>query len=103
MAAFRRVALFVLTNLAVIVLLGIVASVLGVDRFLTQSGLNLPMPLGFAAIPSAPHAASAPRGTNADPAIVANAPTSPSAGFATGRRRCPHRSSFDETASGGAR
>ena len=50
MAGFRRVALFVVTNLAVVILLGIVASVLGVDRFLTQNGLNMGALLGFAAI-----------------------------------------------------
>jgi heat shock protein HtpX len=46
----KRVALFVLTNLAIIVMLGVVTSVLGVDRFLTAQGLNLPMLLGFAAV-----------------------------------------------------
>ena len=46
----KRVALFVLTNLAIIVMLGIVTSLLGVDRFLTAQGLNLPMLLGFAAV-----------------------------------------------------
>jgi heat shock protein HtpX len=46
----KRVALFVLTNLAIIVMLGIVTSVLGVNRFLTAQGLNLPMLLAFAAV-----------------------------------------------------
>ncbi len=50
MAGFRRIALFVITNLAVVILLGIVASLLGVDRFLTQNGLNLGALLAFAAI-----------------------------------------------------
>ena len=50
MTGFRRVALFVLTNLAVVILLGIVASVLGVDRFVTEQGLNFGALLGFAAI-----------------------------------------------------
>ena len=46
----KRIALFVLTNIAVLVVLSIVASLLGVDRFLTQSGLNLPALLGFSAV-----------------------------------------------------
>jgi len=46
----KRIALFVLTNLAVVVVLGIVASLLGVNRFLTANGLNLGALLGFALI-----------------------------------------------------
>ena len=46
----KRIFLFVLTNLAVVVVLGIVASLLGVNRFLTPNGLNLGMLLGFAAV-----------------------------------------------------
>ena len=46
----KRIVLFVMTNLAVVVVLGIVASLLGVNRFLTPQGLNLGMLLGFAAI-----------------------------------------------------
>ena len=46
----KRILLFVLTNLAVVVVLGIVASLLGVNRFLTPQGLNLGMLLGFAAV-----------------------------------------------------
>lgn len=46
----KRIALFVLTNLAVVVVLGIVASLLGVNRYLTANGLNLTALLGFAAI-----------------------------------------------------
>ncbi len=46
----KRIALFVITNLAVMVVLGIAASLLGVNRFLTANGLNLPMLLGFAAV-----------------------------------------------------
>ncbi len=46
----KRIILFVLTNLAVVVVLGVVASLLGVNRFLTSNGLNLGMLLGFAAI-----------------------------------------------------
>ena len=46
----KRIVLFVLTNLAVVVVLGIVASLLGVNRFLTANGLNLGALLGFAAV-----------------------------------------------------
>ena len=46
----KRIVLFLVTNLAVVLLLGIVARLLGVDRFLHQSGLNLPSLLIFAAI-----------------------------------------------------
>ena len=45
----KRILLFVMTNLAVVVVLGIVASLLGVNRYLTPQGLNLGMLLGFAA------------------------------------------------------
>ena len=46
----KRIFLFVLTNLAVVVVLGIVASLLGVNRYLTANGLNLGMLLGFALV-----------------------------------------------------
>ena len=46
----KRILLFVMTNLAVVVVLGIVASLLGVNRFLTPNGLNLGSLLGFALI-----------------------------------------------------
>ena len=46
----KRIALFVLTNLAVVVVLGVVANLLGVNRFLTANGLNLGALLGFALI-----------------------------------------------------
>lgn len=46
----KRVLLFLATNLAIIVVLGIVANILGVNRFLTANGLNLGMLLGFAAL-----------------------------------------------------
>ena len=46
----KRIILFVVTNLAVVVVLGIVASLLGVNRYLTPQGLNLGMLLGFAAV-----------------------------------------------------
>lgn len=46
----KRIFLFLATNLAVVVVLGIVASVLGVNRYLTANGLNLGALLGFAFI-----------------------------------------------------
>jgi heat shock protein HtpX len=46
----KRIALFLLTNIAVVAVLGIVASLLGVNRFLTANGLNLGALLGFALI-----------------------------------------------------
>ena len=46
----KRIILFVLTNLAVVVVLGIVANLLGVNRFLTANGLNLGALLGFALV-----------------------------------------------------
>jgi heat shock protein HtpX len=46
----KRIALFLLTNLAVMLVLGIAVNVLGLNRFLTANGLNLPMLLGFAAV-----------------------------------------------------
>ena len=46
----KRVALFVLTNLAIVIMLGVVTSVLGVNRFLTARGLDLGMLLAFAAV-----------------------------------------------------
>ncbi|MCS4509613.1 protease HtpX [Xylophilus ampelinus] len=46
----KRIALFVLTNLAVVVVLGIVASLLGVNRYLTPNGLDLTSLLGFALV-----------------------------------------------------
>ena len=46
----KRIILFVLTNLAVVLVLGMVASLLGVNRFLTSNGLNLGALLGYALI-----------------------------------------------------
>lgn len=43
----KRIALFVITNLAVMLVLGIAASLLGVNRFLNANGLNLGALLGF--------------------------------------------------------
>jgi heat shock protein HtpX len=48
--AMKRIILFVLTNVLVVVVLGIVASLLGVNRYLTPNGLNLGSLLGFALI-----------------------------------------------------
>jgi heat shock protein HtpX len=46
----KRILLFVVTNLAVVLVLGIVSRLLGVDRFLTSNGLNLGALLGFALV-----------------------------------------------------
>ncbi len=46
----KRILLFVVTNLAVVLVLGVVASLLGVNRYLTANGLNLGALLGFALI-----------------------------------------------------
>ena len=46
----KRIALFLLTNIAVVAVLGVVASLLGVNRYLTANGLNLGALLGFAFI-----------------------------------------------------
>ncbi|HMG60762.1 MAG TPA: protease HtpX, partial [Burkholderiales bacterium] len=43
----KRIVLFLATNLAVVLLLSVIASVLGVDRFLTQNGLDLESLLWF--------------------------------------------------------
>ena len=44
----KRVALFVLTNLGVMLVLGLAVSVLGLNQFLTPNGLSLTGLLGFA-------------------------------------------------------
>ena len=46
----KRILLFILTNLAVMLVLGLVASLLGVNRYLTANGLNLSALLGFSFI-----------------------------------------------------
>jgi len=46
----KRILLFIVTNLAVMLVLGIAASLLGVNRFLSANGLNLGQLLGFALI-----------------------------------------------------
>ena len=44
----KRILLLVLTNVLVVVVLGIAASLLGVNRFLTSNGLDLGLLLGYA-------------------------------------------------------
>jgi heat shock protein HtpX len=44
----KRIFIFVLTNIAVVAVLGLMASLLGVNRYLTANGLNLGALLGFA-------------------------------------------------------
>ena len=46
----KRIILFVLTNVLVVAVLGITASLLGVNRYLTPNGLNLGMLLGYALV-----------------------------------------------------
>ncbi len=46
----KRILLFIATNLAVMLVLGVAASLLGVNRFLTANGLNLGLLLGFAGL-----------------------------------------------------
>ncbi len=46
----KRVVLFLITNIAVMIVLSITLSVLGVDRFMTENGLNLGMLLVFSAV-----------------------------------------------------
>lgn len=46
----KRIFLFILTNIAVVAVLGVVASLLGVNRYLTSNGLNLGALLGFALV-----------------------------------------------------
>jgi heat shock protein HtpX len=49
-APMKRIFLFLITNIAVMVTLSVVASLLGVNRFLAGSGLDLGALLGFAAV-----------------------------------------------------
>jgi|KBSMisStaDraftv2_1062788.scaffolds.fasta_scaffold08516_2 heat shock protein HtpX len=46
----KRVVLFLLTNIAVLVVLSVVLNVLGVDRYLSENGLNVGMLLVFSLI-----------------------------------------------------
>ncbi|MGB7194715.1 MAG: protease HtpX [Collimonas pratensis] len=46
----KRIFLFLATNIAVMLVMSIVLSLLGVDRFLTRAGLNLPMLMVFSLV-----------------------------------------------------
>lgn len=46
----KRIVLFVLTNLGVMLVLGLAVNLLGLNRFLTANGLNLTSLLGFALV-----------------------------------------------------
>jgi heat shock protein HtpX len=46
----KRIFLFLLTNIAVMVTISIMTQLLGVNKFLTANGLNLPMLLAFSAV-----------------------------------------------------
>jgi len=46
----KRIVLLVLTNVLVVVVLGVVASLLGVNQYLTGNGLNLGLLLGYALV-----------------------------------------------------
>ncbi len=46
----KRILLFIATNIAVLVVMSVILSLLGVDRFLTSSGLNLPMLMVFSLV-----------------------------------------------------
>ena len=51
----KRILLFVVTNIAVMLVLGIAASLLGVNRYLTANGLNLGSLLDTPSIRPAAH------------------------------------------------
>ena len=46
----KRIVLFLITNIAVMIVLSIILSVLGVDRFMSEQGLNVGMLLIFSAV-----------------------------------------------------
>lgn len=46
----KRIFLLIVTNIAIMLVLSVVASLLGVDRYLTANGLNLGALLGFSAV-----------------------------------------------------
>ena len=46
----KRIFLFLATNIAVMLVLTVITSALGINRFLTAQGLNYPMLLAFAAV-----------------------------------------------------
>ena len=47
---FKRIGLFLITNLAILLVLSFTARILGVDRFLTANGLDLSSLFVFAAL-----------------------------------------------------
>ncbi len=49
-SVMKRIVLFLATNLAVMLVLGLAVNLLGVDRFLTENGLNLGMLLVFSGV-----------------------------------------------------
>ena len=50
--AMKRIVLFLLTNIGILLVLSVSAHILGVNRYLTANGLNLGMLLAFAAAES---------------------------------------------------
>jgi len=46
----KRISLFLVTNLAVMLVLGLAVNILGLNRFITANGLNLTQLLGFALV-----------------------------------------------------
>ena len=46
----KRILLLIATNVAIMLVLSVVVGLLGLDRYLTQGGLNLPALLGFSAV-----------------------------------------------------
>ncbi len=46
----KRIVLFIATNIAVIAVMTIVLSILGVDRYITEAGLNMPALMGFSLV-----------------------------------------------------
>ena len=46
----KRIVLFLITNIAVMLVLSVVLSVLGIDRFLTESGINVGTLLMFSLV-----------------------------------------------------
>ena len=49
-SVMKRIVLFLATNIAVMLVLGLAVNLLGVDRFLTENGLNLGMLLVFSGV-----------------------------------------------------
>ena len=80
----KRIVLFVLTNLAVMLVLGIVVRLFGVDRYLTANGLNLTALLGFSLV------------MGFGGAIISLLISKPMAKFSTGARVIDQPTSADE-------